>query len=116
MASGRDIGRFSHSGVRRTNPVTNHNVFRDGKVHVMKEMCKTCVFRPGNLMQLEPGRLAGMVNDAVEDASTIVCHSTLYLHGPPEHAGCKGFFDRHATAPLQIAQHMGLIEWVETDS
>jgi hypothetical protein len=88
-----------------------HNVFRNGKVHIMAEMCSTCVFRPGNLMDLEPGRVAGMVRDAKASDSTIVCHSTLYLSGKPQHAGCRGFFDRHATTPLQIAERLGMVEW-----
>jgi hypothetical protein len=91
--------------------MSRHNVFRDGKIHVMEKMCKTCIFRPGNLMQLEPGRVEGMVRDATADDSCIPCHSTLYLSGRPEHAVCRGFFDRHATAPLQIAERLGMIEW-----
>jgi len=83
--------------------------YRDGKVHVMKSMCSTCVFRPGNLMHLEPGRLDQMVRDAVKAESTIICHSTL----EGAQACCRGFFDRHATAPLQIAERIGLIEYVK---
>ena len=91
--------------------MTRHNVFRDGKIHVMEEQCRTCIFRPSNLMQLEPGRVAQMVRDAKADESCIPCHSTLYLRGKPKHAVCRGFFDRHATAPLQIAERLELIEW-----
>jgi hypothetical protein len=86
-----------------------HNVYRNGKVHVCRKLCSTCVFRPGNLMMLEPGRLAQMVEDAIESDSTIICHGTL----DGDNAACRGFFDRHATAPLQIAQRLGLI--VEVD-
>lgn len=86
-----------------------HNVFRDGKVHVMSAMCATCIFRPGNLMKLERGRVAEMVKEAKSKDSTIVCHSTL--DGP--NAACRGFFDRHATQPLQVAERLGCIEWQE---
>lgn len=92
--------------------MTVHNVYRDGQVHVLSEMCSTCVFRPGNLMDLEPGRVAGMVREAKEADSTIVCHSTLYMEGI-DHAACRGFFDRHKTTPLQIAERMDLITFVE---
>lgn len=88
--------------------VRRDNIYRDGKVHVCAEMCPTCVFRPGNLMHLEPGRLREMVDRARKDESTIVCHSTLYTD---ERAACRGFFDRYATAPLQIAERLGMIEW-----
>ena len=87
-----------------------HNCYRDGRVHVMAEMCATCVFRPGNLVGLRPGRLAGMVRDAIVDESTIVCHSTLY-RDVVAHAACRGFFDRHATQPLQVAERLGLVTW-----
>lgn len=85
------------------------DVFRDGRVHVCASMCSTCIFRPGNLMRLEPGRVAEMVREAVAADSTIICHSTL--DGP--NAACRGFFDRHATQPLQVADRLGLL--VEVD-
>lgn len=90
------------------------NVYRDGKVHVLSEMCETCVFRPGNLMRLPPGRLAGMVKEAVEAESCIPCHSTLpyWPEGGDEQAVCRGFFDRHKTQALQIAERLDLIEWM----
>lgn len=89
-----------------------HNAYRNGRVHVCREMCPTCVFRPGNVMRLEPGRLAGMVREATEAESAIICHSTLYERGV-DNAVCFGFFDRHATAPLQVAQRLGIIEFVD---
>lgn len=91
-----------------------HNVFRNGRIHVMNEMCPTCVFRPGNLMSLDPGRVAGMVRDAKRDESTIVCHSTLYTV-PKRNAACRGFFDRHPTQSLQVAERLGLIEWQQLE-
>lgn len=88
------------------------NVYRNGRIYVCREMCATCVFRPGNVMRLERGRLAGMVRDATSSESTIVCHSTLYQEGV-DNAVCFGFFDRHATQPLQVAQRLGIIEFVD---
>lgn len=86
-----------------------HDVYRDGKVHVCREMCSTCIFRPGNLMDLRGGRVRGMVEAARKDGSSIVCHKTLGEHN----AVCRGFFERYATAPLQIAERLGLL--VEVD-
>jgi hypothetical protein len=88
------------------------NAYRDGRVHVCAALCSTCVFRPGNLMKLAPGRLAGMVADARADSSAIICHSTLYQPGV-DNAVCRGFFDRHPTQPLQVAERLGLVEWQE---
>lgn len=85
-----------------------HNVFRGGMVHVMKAMCSTCIYRPGNLMKLQEGVVEEMTADAIKNESTIVCHQTL----DGDNAACHGFFDRHATAPLQIADRLGYIEWV----
>jgi hypothetical protein len=58
---------------------------------ICSEMCSTCVFRPGNLMQLQPGRLRGMVNDSLANDSGIPCHKTL----DGRRALCRGFWDRH---------------------
>ena len=85
----------------------SHNIYRDGKVHVMAEQCPTCIFRPGNRMGLKRGRVRAMVDEATEHDSTIVCHATL---GTDQHACCRGFFDLHPTAPLQIADRLGLVE------
>jgi hypothetical protein len=82
-------------------------VFTNGKVHVLKAQCDTCIFRPGDLMSLEPGRVDQMVKEAVRKESCIVCHSTLNTICP---AICRGFFDRYKTAPLQIAVRLGYID------
>lgn len=89
-----------------------HDVYRDGFVHVCERMCSTCVFRSGNLMHLDDGRLDGMIAEAVAADSTIVCHSTL--DGP--NAACRGFFDRHATQPLQLAARLGFVRYVTPPS
>jgi len=81
--------------------------FRDGKVHVMRRMCDTCIFRPGNLMQLSEGRVESMVEQATELQSCIPCHETL----SGKQAVCHGFFKLHATMPLRLAQAMKRIEW-----
>jgi hypothetical protein len=73
-------------------------------------MCATCIFRPGNLMELRSGRVRDMVDSAKRDDSTIVCHATLDSR---EHAACRGFFDRYPTTPLQIAERMGMVVFVD---
>lgn len=84
-----------------------HDAFRNEKVHVCKKQCKTCIFRPGNLMQLNPGRVEQMVQDAINKDSAIICHDTL--NGP--NAVCRGFFDKYQTTPLQFAERLNMIEW-----
>jgi hypothetical protein len=90
--------------------VTKHNTYRNGKVHVLAEQCETCIFRPGNLMRLEAGRVKGMVDDALREDSAIICHATLY-RSDVDNAVCRGFFDAHSTNPLRAAERLHLIEF-----
>ena len=83
--------------------------FRDGKVHVMRKMCDSCIFRPGNRMRLKAGRVEQMVVDATKADSCIPCHKTL----DGRQAVCAGFFRKYATAPLQIADRLGFITFVD---
>lgn len=87
----------------------SRKVYRDGHVYVCAKQCDTCIFRRGNLMHLKRGRVAKMVRAAKKKESCIPCHDTL--SGPQ--AVCRGFYDRHVTALLQIAQRMGLIVFQE---
>ena len=58
---------------------TMARTFVNGKVYVRRTQCETCVFRPGNLMRLSPGRLEGMIVDATRnDDGCIPCHHHLY--------------------------------------
>ncbi len=80
------------------------DVYRDGKVHVMERKCATCIYRPGNLMHLEPGRKDTMQADAIRDQGVIPCHQTI--HGARKHESvCRGFFD--------VAKHEGLLAVAE---
>ena len=80
------------------------------KVHVCADLCETCVFRPGNLMRLQPGRLRGMIDEARRNESAIVCHKTI--HGQREQqAICRGYYDRHAAdvLTLRLAIAVGIV-------
>lgn len=89
-------------------------VFDGHHIHVCREMCETCIFRSGNLMQLPPGRVAGMVKDSIAAEAAITCHSTLYSEGTQQ-AVCRGFFDRHANSvlTLRLAQAMDIIVFTD---
>jgi hypothetical protein len=88
--------------------VSRHNAYRDGHVYVCREMCSSCVFRPGNLMQLKAGRVRGMVDEARENESAIVCHQTL----DGDNAVCRGYFERYPTRPLRLAVALGVVREV----
>ncbi len=89
-----------------------HNIVDKSGVRVMKEKCKTCIFRPKNLMQLRPGKVESMIKEAIsEPHGSIVCHSTLYAN---EQAVCKGYFDGYKQhGLLQVAERMNVINWHE---
>jgi len=74
------------------------------KTRLLSEQCGTCIFRPGNLMHLEPGQLAQLVREAHDNAGYIICHDTLPYSDFPQTkpAICRGFADRYTTPALQI--------------
>lgn len=88
----------------------SRKVFRDGKVHVCKRMCDTCIFRPGNLMDLPPGRVERMEKSSVKRDGHIPCHDTL----SGQHAICRGFYDRNKSnvVGLRLAQAFKIVEFV----
>jgi hypothetical protein len=87
-------------------------VFRDGKVHVKAAKCSDCVFRAGNLMHLNEGRLADLVEVNRKRDTAFACHQTTYGQDPVGEAVCRGYFDAYATeiTPLRMAVALDLIE------
>jgi hypothetical protein len=77
-------------------------------LRVCAEMCSTCIFRPGNRMELREGRVAGMVKEAIANDSFIPCHVTL----DGQRAVCRGFWNGYRTMTLgcRLGMVMGLIE------
>ena len=85
-----------------------HNVADETGVRVMAERCSTCIFHPGNRMHLKPGRVREMLMHVRRHESCIPCHETL---DDEKQAVCRGQFDALKTAPLQIAERLGVIIW-----
>lgn len=85
-------------------------VWRDNHLHVLSEQCSSCIFRPGNLMQLKSGRVRGMIDECKREQTAIACHQTL----GDEPAICRGFFDRYADDiwRLRFARHLGVVREV----
>ena len=67
------------------------------RVRLLAEKCSTCIFRPGNLMHLQPGRRDQMSAEAIAEDGWITCHATLPYgqHPDAEPAVCRGFWDVH---------------------
>ncbi|MFJ6167247.1 hypothetical protein ACIQH6_19155 [Micromonospora orduensis] len=77
------------------------------KTRRLARECDTCVFKPGNPMHLDPGRLKQMVAEARGAAGYIICHSTLpYAGSPVPPAVCRGFADRYHTRQLQVMKRL----------
>lgn len=95
-------------------------------VRLLKSQCKTCVFRAGNLMHLDPGRLAGMVKDCKDGDTHIPCHETIDYSDVDEDgtgAGssvvggpasiCAGFAERYEPTILQLARRLDYLELID---
>jgi hypothetical protein len=82
--------------------------FVDGKVHVRRTRCSTCVFGPNKFVDDE--RVAEMVKGADEAHSCIPCHHHLYQDQPIEPV-CRGYYDRHSSVTLRLAEAMNIIQW-----
>jgi len=98
--------------------VSDTDVFRDGKVHVAERKCATCIYRPGNLMNLQAGRKDQMQADAIADGGVIPCHQTIeaYRGEGGSESVCRGFFDvaKHEGL-LAVAERIGIVEFTSTD-
>ncbi len=79
-------------------------VASDGQIRVCGDQCHTCIFRPGNLKDLRPGRVAQMVHDAHANEGHIVCHGTLDRE---KAAICRGFADLPASRERSFALRIG---------
>ena len=75
-------------------------------LHVMAEQCSTCIFRPGNLMHLNEGRLADMTASTDAGDTNVICHQTL---DRKVGALCRGSVDRRPGQAAQIAERLGVI-------
>jgi len=65
-----------------------------GKPRVLTDQCETCIYHPGNLMHLRPGRLREMTLDALrQGCQGVICHDTLYRTDFTP-ALCRGFYDK----------------------
>lgn len=91
------------------------------RVRLCADRCTTCIFRPGNLMYLSPGRLKGMVDAAVAKKGHVTCHDTLAHNeaGLPG-AVCRGW-EQHPQASehslaVRYLKATGLVTLVNTET
>lgn len=105
------------------------------RVFIRKTRCSTCIFRPGNLMMLNDGRVEGMVAEADATNGYIPCHQTFdwgpdpveddedewgdsdptypVVDGP--HAICKGYADRRSSMLVRMAFALDSVFFTDED-
>ncbi|MFF8406929.1 hypothetical protein ACF06P_35540 [Streptomyces sp. NPDC015684] len=62
--------------------------WRSGVVRQCADLCDTCIYRPGNLAHLKPGRVQELTQAAITAEGHVVCHATIDTPAP---AICAGF-------------------------
>lgn len=87
------------------------------KPRVLSEQCATCIGRPGNVNDLRPGRVKGMVSEAIQHGNRgITCHETLSYGHHPEvgEAMCRWFYEKfgHLNNYVRIMERLGGFEEV----
>ena len=81
---------------------------------IQRRQCSTCIYRPDSNLSLE--KLEGEIADPHMPG-----HFRGYrvCHHAPDHSGicCRGFWERHKDHfdTGQIAQQLGLVEFVDVD-
>lgn len=78
---------------------------------LMSEKCDTCIFRPGNPMRLQPGRLQDVIRANQEAQTLLTCHKTTYGQHPEiGESYCRGYYDSYGERALatRLARTMGL--------
>ena len=90
-------------------------IYRDGKVHVCKTMCSSCIFRKDGKAAVDPERTAQMALDTTADEGAIPCHHTIYGENGGRQAMCRGFFNLKSTIAVRMAIALGMVEFVEID-
>jgi len=84
-----------------------------GVFRILATQCSTCIFRPGNLMHLDEGRLADMLASVRANDSHVVCHQSL---GRPVGDVCKGSNDAHVGQAARMAERLGIVALVEPEA
>jgi hypothetical protein len=70
-------------------------------VPVRAELCETCIFRPGNVMLLAPGRVEGMVAEVHQRGGYIPCHESMHRRKRGlTKTVCRGLYDHHPELPV----------------
>ena len=86
-----------------------HKVYVNGKVHVRRRQCETCIFGPHSPIGTE--RRDEMIATCA-DEGVIPCHKHLY-QGESTNPVCHGFYALRGNMILRLAEAYDIIEWTE---
>ncbi|MFD1656978.1 hypothetical protein ACFSL4_01690 [Streptomyces caeni] len=83
-----------------TDPSTDVADRPTGVVRQCATLCDTCIYRPGNLAHLAPGRVQEMTRAAIAAEGHVVCHATIGTAAP---AICAGYARHPSGAARSLA-------------
>lgn len=89
--------------------MTGHRIYVDGRVHIRRHMCSSCIFGPRS--PVGATRVEQMIVDA-GDWGCIPCHH--HLGGDLEPV-CAGFDRHHSSVAVRLAHALDVVTWVEGD-
>lgn len=105
-----DADCWAHSDMNEDDEDEQTPVYDKAGLHVMAEPCSTCIFKPGNLMRLDKGRVKDMTDSTDREDTNVVCHQTL---GQPVGALCHGSVERRPGQMVRIGERLNAIVKVQ---
>lgn len=85
-------------------------------VRLLSKRCNTCIYtRDGELMHLEPSRVAEMTRESIETDSNVICHKSLHVSGEfPWDVWCRGNYDLKGPGQMmRITERLNMLETVD---
>jgi len=86
-----------------------NRIFVEGRVHVRRRMCSTCIFGPRSPVDDE--RVAEMIEQC-GDEGAVPCHHHL---GDEVEPVCAGFVEHAGNLPLRLAHALDVVTLVDGD-
>ena len=77
---------------------------------VQKEMCDQCLFSKDKIVDDE--RKQQILRECRDTDIHFNCHKDQ-LNGDEANTCCRGFFDKHSTQTIRIAERLKCVEFVE---
>ena len=76
----------------------------------MAEKCNECLFTENRVVR--EGRMADIIKDCRKRDTFFVCHKATLKN---KVACCRGFYDSQDTTPIQLADRLGVTEFVKEE-